>query len=70
MCCTPVLCHYQVITKRREDRTVSTLVIANTVLADFGTYNCTVRNSYGNDFQLIEIVRQGESCEVVVSFYF
>ena len=53
--------HYQVVTRRSEDRTVSTLVIANTVLADFGTYNCTVRNSYGEDFQLIEIVRKGES---------
>ena len=53
--------HYQVVTKRSEDRTVSTLVISNTVLADFGTYNCTVRNSYGEDFQLIEIVRKGES---------
>ena len=52
--------HYQVVTKRRGDRTVSTLVIANTVLADFGTYNCTVRNTYGHDFQLIEIVRKGE----------
>ena len=52
--------HYQVVTKRSEDRTVSTLVISNTVLADFGTYNCTVRNSYGEDFQLIEIVRKGE----------
>ena len=60
--------HYQVVTKRRGDRTVSTLVIANTVLADFGTYNCTVRNTYGHDFQLIEIVRKGE--RVVVSFYF
>ena len=37
------------------------LAISNTVLADFGTYNCTVRNSYGEDFQLIDIVRKGES---------
>ena len=52
--------HYQVVTKRKEDRAISTLVIHDTVLADFGTYNCTVENSYGNDFQLIEIVRKGK----------
>ena len=53
--------HYQVITKKNEDRVVTTLVIRNAVLADFGQYNCTVRNEYGEDFQLIEIMRRGRS---------
>ena len=49
----------QVLTKRGDDRAVSTLVIKNSVLADFGVYNCTARNSYGEHFQLIEVVRKG-----------
>ena len=51
--------HYQVITKKNEDRVVTTLVIRHAVLADFGQYNCTVRNDYGEDFQLIEVMRKG-----------
>ena len=51
---------YQVITKKAEDLVSSTLVIRNVALADFGVYNCSLRNSYGQDFSLIEIVRKGK----------
>ena len=52
--------HYQVINSKKKDKITSTLVIRNAALADFGVYNCSVKNSYGQDFQLIEIVRKGK----------
>ena len=52
--------HYQVINNNNKGRITSTLVIRNAALADFGVYNCSVKNSYGEDFQLIEIVRKGK----------
>ena len=51
---------YQVVTKKAEDKVSSTLVIRNIALSDFGVYNCSLRNSYGQDFRLIEIVRKGK----------
>ena len=52
--------HYQVITKKKQDKVSSTLVIRNVALSDFGVYNCTLRNSYGQDSSLIEVVRKGK----------
>ena len=60
--------HYQVINNKKEDKISSTLVIRNAALADFGVYNCSVRNSYGQDFHLIEIVRKGKG-QTVDSLY-
>ena len=51
---------YHVTTKKKADRVSSSLVIRNIALADFGVYNCSLRNSYGQDFSLIEIVRKGK----------
>ena len=52
--------HYQVITKKKQDLVSSTLVVRNVALADFGVYNCSLRNSYGQHSSLIEIVRKGK----------
>ena len=53
--------HYQVITQRKKDGLVSTLVIKDSVYSDYGTYNCSLRNDYGQDFHLVELQRQRKS---------
>ena len=56
--------HYQVITQRKKDSLVSTLVIKDSANSDYGMYNCSLRNAYGQDFHLVELQRQGRSiCE-------
>lgn len=60
--------HYQVITKKNEDRVLSTLVIRDSVLADFGVYNCSVQNSHGESFQLIDVVRKGQ-CHLSINSF-
>lgn len=51
--------HYQVLTQRKKDGVVSTLVIKDSVTSDFGSYNCSVKNAYGEDFQIVELQRRG-----------
>jgi hypothetical protein len=52
--------HYQVITQRKKDGLVSTLVIKDSANSDYGMYNCSLRNGYGQDFHLVELQRQGK----------
>ena len=51
--------HHQMITQRKKDSLVSTLVIKDSVSSDFGTYNCSSRNAYGEDFHLVDLRRKG-----------
>ena len=54
--------HYRTIDKPRKDGMLSTLVIRNAMDSDFGDYNCTVRNSHGQDSFIITLKKESKSC--------
>lgn len=58
--------HYQVLTERRRDGLVSTLVIKDSVMSDFGSYNCSVRNAYGEDFLIVHLQREESTLLLVI----
>ena len=51
---------HRVVTTRDRDKIISTLTIQQTRPADFGQYNCTVRNRLGENWQLVELVQTGK----------
>jgi len=58
--------HYQVLTERRRDGLVSTLVIKDSVISDFGSYNCSVRNAYGEDSLIVHLQREESTLLLVI----
>ena len=49
--------HYTVVSQRQDDRTVSHLIIKESTLRDFGDYNCSASNSYGQDHAIVQLKR-------------
>ena len=52
--------HYGVEERGRADGMSSTLVIRDVIASDFGEYNCSVRNSHGEDAFTITLQRKSE----------
>ena len=52
--------HYGVEERGRADGMSSTLVIRDVIASDFGEYNCSVRNSHGEDAFTITLERKSE----------
>ena len=51
--------HYTIITLTLDkDKVVSTLLIKESVQSDFGDYNCSARNSYGQDTAIMHLKRK------------
>ena len=44
----------------RADGMSSTLVIRDVIASDFGEYNCSVRNSHGEDAFAVNLERKSE----------
>ncbi len=51
--------HYGIEEASRNDGMRSTLIIRDSIRSDFGEYNCTVRNSHGEDTFLIKLEKKG-----------
>ena len=51
--------HYTIVTLTLDkDKVVSTLIIKDSVQSDFGDYNCSASNSYGQDTAVIHLHRK------------
>ena len=47
--------HYSLLQNKLTDTVQSTLIIKDSIQQDFGDYNCTVKNSYGEDSIIITL---------------
>ena len=54
--------HYQIKKAAKVDGIVSTLVVKNTVAADFGDYECSIDNGFGADTLAVKLHRIGKLC--------
>ena len=52
--------HYVIEEERRSDGLRSELIIHDASPSDFTEYNCTVRNSHGQDTYIVRLERQSE----------
>ncbi|TRY63192.1 hypothetical protein TCAL_02084 [Tigriopus californicus] len=58
--------HYAIEEEGRKDGMKSTLIIHDSVEADFADYNCTVRNSHGEDSFVITLEQQNSLPIVII----
>ena len=52
--------HYALMETGKKDGMKSTLVIRNSISTDFGDYNCTVKNQFGDDSFVITLQRKSK----------
>lgn len=52
--------HYGIEERGRSDGMRSTLVIRDSIASDYGEYNCSVRNTHGEDTFIIKLERKSK----------